>query len=222
MKPLFLNIELDKSKTTDKLLCECYFCSKPFLTTKRKIMYSLRGHKDTAKFCSRKCLFSSREKKILCECLNCGKQFNKIPAEVGDKNFCSKRCSVIYNNKNKSHGYRRSKLEIWIEQQLTEIYPDLHIDYNKTSAINSELDIYIPSINIAFELNGIFHYEPIYGIDKLEKIQENDVSKSKSCHDTKIDLCIIDTSSQKYVKPSTSQKYLDIILNIIKERLSIL
>ena len=72
---------------------------------------------------------------------------------------------------------------------------------------------------MAFELNGIFHYEPIYGNDKLTKIQENDVSKSKACHEHKIDLCIIDTSQQKYVKPSTSQKYLIIIINIINERL---
>lgn len=61
--------------------------------------------------------------------------------------------------------------------------------------------------------------KPIYGIDKLNQIKENDESKTKACHEAKIDLCIIDTSGQTYVKPSTSQKYLDIINNIIKERL---
>jgi len=81
------------------------------------------------------------------------------------------------------------------------------------------LDIYIPSLNLAFELNGIFHYEPIFGVDKLEKINKNDISKSKTCFNMKIDLCIIDTSYQKYIKPKTSQKYLDIITNIINERL---
>ncbi len=35
----------------------------------------------------------------------------------------------------------------------------------------------------------------------------------------KIDLCIINTSQQKYINPSTSKKYLDIIVNIIDERL---
>jgi len=82
------------------------------------------------------------------------------------------------------------------------------------------LDIYIPSLNVAIELNGIFHYEPIYGVDKLGKIQDNDISKSKACIDNQIDLCTIDTSGQKYFKPKTSQKYLDIITNIIKERSS--
>ena len=102
---------------------------------------------------------------------------------------------------------------------MTQLYPSIHIDFNQKKAINSELDIYIPSLNIAFELNGIFHYEPIYGTNKLRQIQENDISKSKACHEAKIDLCIIDTSTQKYFKESTSQKYLDIINNIIKERL---
>ena len=70
-------------------------------------------------------------------------------------------------------------------------------------------------------MNGIFHYEPIYGINKLNQIQENDKSKTKLCHDLKIDLCIIDVSQQKYFTISTSQKYLDIITNIINERLLI-
>jgi hypothetical protein len=221
MKPLFSNIELENSKTTDKLLCECYICSKPFLTTKREIMYSLKGSRNTAKYCSRKCSQISREKKISCICLTCGTYFNKIPAEVTDKNFCSRTCSGIYSQKHKSTGTRRSKLEVWLEEQLTKEYPNLEIHYNKTSAINTELDIFIPSLNVAFELNGIFHYEPIYGVNKLQKIQDKDKSKSKLCHEAKIDLCVIDTSSQKYVKPSTSQKYLDIILTIIKERSSI-
>ena len=110
-------------------------------------------------------------------------------------------------------------LTVWIQSKLDELYPNLEIHYNRKEAINSELDIYIPLLNLAFELNGVFHYEPIFGVDKLQKIQENDQSKSKACYDAKIDLCIIDTSNQKYVKPKTSQKYLDIMIKIINERL---
>ena len=35
------------------------------------------------------------------------------------------------------------------------------------------------------------------------------------CYKRQIDLCIIDTSSQKYFKERTSKKFLDIITNII-------
>ena len=53
----------------------------------------------------------------------------------------------------------------------------------------------------------------------MKKIQKNDFSKSKLCHDMKIDLCVINTSFQKYVKPSNSKKYLYIITEIIDERI---
>ena len=87
------------------------------------------------------------------------------------------------------------------------------------NTIGAELDIFIPSINIAFELNGIFHYEPIFGPHKLNRIKFNDLLKSDLCYKQKIDLCVIDTSNQKYFKPESSKAYLDIILTIIKERL---
>ena len=79
-------------------------------------------------------------------------------------------------------------------------YPNLEIHYNRKDAINSELDIYIPELELAFELNGIFHYEPIYGAEKLQQIQNNDDRKFQACLEKGISLCIIDTSSLKYFK----------------------
>jgi hypothetical protein len=102
-----------------------------------------------------------------------------------------------------------------LEAQLTTLYPTLDILYSDKTTINSELDIYIPSLRLAFELNGIFHYEPIYGEDKLTQITNNDNRKFQACLEQAIQLCIIDTSGQKYFKESTSQKYLDIITTII-------
>jgi hypothetical protein len=225
MKPLYTQEEFEITKPSDVLPCECYHCSKTFYKSKKEITSFFNGNqKHTIQFCSKSCarFFSSNKK--LVNCSNCDLPFLKKPSEMdkskSGNHFCSKSCSASYNNKNKSHGNKRSKLEIWIEENLTKLYPNLIIEFNQKSVIESELDIYIPSLNIAFELNGIFHYEPIYGINKLNQIQSNDVSKSKACFDNKIDLCVIDTSQQKYFKPSTSQKYLDIIINIINERLS--
>jgi hypothetical protein len=221
MKPLYTQKEFELTKADDLLPCQCYYCDSTFYKIKKEITHNLKYKLDRIKFCSQQCNQKNNSKQKKTNCKNCNIEFLKKQREI-DKtknNFCCKSCAATYNNKNKIHGVRRSKLESWIEKQLTQLYPSLRIDFNQKTAINSELDIYIPSLNVAFELNGIFHYEPIYGVDKLQQIQENDVSKSKACHEAKIDLCTIDTSGQKYFKESTSQKYLDIINNIIKERL---
>jgi hypothetical protein len=221
MKQLFTNAEYDNAKSTDKLPCECYQCGDSFFRIKKELTRIIKSGNNGGKFCSNNCTNNNNKKFIVVNCSNCGLEITKIPSQIRtQKNFyCSNSCNASYCNKNKTHGTKRSKLEIWLEEGLYLLYPELSIDFNKKLAIGSELDIYIPSLNIAFELNGIFHYEPIFGVTKLEQIQSNDISKSKACYDNKIDLCIIDTSAQKYVKPSTSQKYLDIIINIINERL---
>lgn len=103
---------------------------------------------------------------------------------------------------------------------MNNLYPNLLIYFNKKDAINSELDIYIPSLKLAFELNGIFHYEPIYGFNKLNQIQNNDSRKFQACLEQKIELCLIDSSKQKYFTEKSSQQYLDIITTIINSKLS--
>jgi len=219
MIPLFTQDEFNNSKSRDKLPCQCHICSNPFYKIKYDIQKYLKSDKShRIMFCSLNC----RKTKKLIKCSNCGCSFEKLPSQMekSSNHFCSQSCSATYNNKNKTHGNRRSKLEIWLEEQLTILYPNLQIDFNKKEIIGSELDIYFPSLNLAIELNGIFHYEPIYGVNKLSQIQENDKSKTKLCHDLKIDLCIIDVSQQKYVKPSTSQKYLDIIVKIVNSRIT--
>lgn len=129
--------------------------------------------------------------------------------------FCCQNCAAIYSNTHKTTGTRRSKLENWLEEKLTAFYPELETSYNDKTTINSELDIYIPSLKLAIELNGIYHYEPIHGADKLASIQNNDGRKFQACLENGIELVIIDTSSLKYFKPINAQKYLEIISNII-------
>ena len=82
----------------------------------------------------------------------------------------------------------------------------------------SELDIYIPSLKLAFELNGIFHYEPIHGMDLLSKIQNNDNRKILACAEQQIELCIIDSTDLKYFKLNKAEKYLKIITDIINQK----
>ncbi len=145
------------------------------------------------------------------QCLRCG-------ADTKTK-FCGSSCAAIYNNTHKTKGYRRSKLEIYLEEQLIKLYSGLEIHFNRKDTINSELDIYIPSLSLAFELNGLFHYEPIFGPEKLSKIQNNDQRKFQACLEKGIELVIIDSSQLEYFKIQSAQKYLDIITQIIDSKL---
>ena len=223
MKPLYTKEEYNKAKAPDKLPCECYVCTNTFYTQKRQIISYLNGNRNPPKYCSPECLSNDRTTKTNVNCTNCNGEFLKLPKDIkkskSGNHFCSKSCSASYNNKNKKHGTRRSKLEIYLEEQLTLRHPNLPIDFNKKDTINSELDIYIPSLMMAFEINGIYHYQPIHGYKKLCQIMENDLKKSDECRKNYIMLHTIDVSDQKYFKPSTSQKYLDFISNIINERL---
>ncbi len=156
----------------------CFKCQKEFERTKSQ--YSALKSKNTIEyFCNKNCFISYYQKGCYVKCGNCDKSFYKKLSHIKKtkNNFCSKSCSTTYNNKHKTKGSRRSKLEKWIECKLNNIYPYLNMGYNKKDIILSELDIYIPSLSLAFELNGIFHYKAIFGNEKLEKIVNNDKLK---------------------------------------------
>jgi len=210
-------------KKRQKINFKCPGCDSIFSRMLRNVN---PPHKMNTKVycCSVLCISLATKTLVKVECKNCSKLFIKSGSQIRqskNNNFCSKSCAATFNNKNKTHGTRRSKLEIWLEKKLTEKYGASFFDFNQKSAINSELDIYAPSLKLAFELNGIFHYEPIYSEEKLKQIQNNDGRKFQACIENGIELCIIDTSSQAYFKESTSVKYLDIICGVIDSKLSV-
>lgn len=215
------NIKINKSKVP----CECEYCHKKFYikaTEFRRILND-PSYSNHGKYCSRQCKDRAKTQRgnVLTKCLSCGKEFYKKLSEIKKhpNSFCSCSCSATYHNAHRTTGYRRSKLEIYLEEKLTILYPNLEILYNDKEAIHSELDIYIPSLKLAFELNGIFHYEPIHGDKKLDQIQNNDERKFQACIENNIELCIIDSSGLKYFKEKNVKKYLDITRKIISNKL---
>lgn len=172
-------------------------------------------------FCNKKCSNlwrkSQQKENSKIKCHNCEKLFYRLPKNKSSKSkhyFCSISCAATYNNTHKTKGTRVSKLELYIQEKLKESY-EFNFHFNRKDTINSELDIYIPELKLAFELNGVFHYEPIFGEEKLDKIQNNDNRKFQACLEKQIELCIIDTSWIRYNKESNFQKILDIIVKII-------
>lgn len=219
----YTQLEFNSAKSNDLLLLECKHCHNTFLTQKRHIRsVQLKSVKFTLDTCSQKCagLFKSKRKTVTC--LNCNKEFLKKEAELKRSlnSFCSNSCSALHQHKTSSrHGHRRSKLEIWTENHLKTLYPDLNIVFNNRTAIGLELDVYIPSLKLAIEINGIIHYKPIHGVSILEKVQNRDLSKIARCKEKDINLYIIDTQDHFYPTLKNSQKYLNIITNLIEENI---
>ena len=194
----------------------CKFCDKQYNKPDNQIK------KTKSNLCTKQCLYNYQNilKKIneKVNCINCNKEFNKKVSQQRKtkNNFCSKSCAATYNNTHKTHGTRVSKLEIFLQEELPKKY-SYEFHFNRKDAINSELDVYIPELKLAFELNGIFHYEPIYGPDKLNQIQNNDNRKFQACLEQGIELCVIDTSWLKYNTLPRMNKVLDIVEEVISK-----
>lgn len=212
--------QFQQAKSGDLLPLICHYCRSIFYRSKCDIR-RIKANDSHGKYCSLKCKHSARSTGQMVECLNCGISFykEKMRCIKSPNHFCSQSCAACFNNNKKSTGTRRSKLEIWIEQELRNKYPTLEITCNDKNIINSELDIYFPSLKLAIELNGIFHYEPIYGVDKLSQIQNNDTRKFQACIEHGIELCIIDTSSLQYFKPQKAKLYFEIVDTILASKL---
>lgn len=163
-----------------------------------------------------------KNKKVYVTCKNCNIVFLKLYNEAKryTNNYCTRSCAAIYNNKHRTHGGNVSKLELYLQKELITQNNKgsylLHnnkllLDFNNRLMCNGyELDIYIPNLKLAFEINGIFHYKPIFGQDKLNNIIRKDVLKNKLCKENGITLITIKDTSHKF-----SSKYGDIIFNII-------
>jgi len=197
---------------------KCDYCNKEFWR-ENKQQYKNSKHE----FCSRKCQYAFKVTAITKSCGWCEKQVTRIYCQVKSSKsghiFCSHSCSAKYSNTHKTKGTRVSKLEKYFASELVKMYPKIEFHFNRKDAINSELDIYIPDLKLAFELNGIFHYEPIFGEKKLSQVKNNDNRKFQACIDNNIELCIIDVSTFAYFKKEKAQRFLDIITKIINRKI---
>ena len=214
--------EFDTYKSRDKVPLQCVQCACKYTRTKKNILDKFKVQNTTPKFCSNTCkgLHRTESATTIHTCLNCGNSIKKRNWELkkSTKTFCNSSCSASYNNKHKQFGTRRSKLEKYLEKQLTVLYPELQILYSNKEVIGSELDVYIPSLKLAFEIQGIFHFKPIFGQAKLDQIQANDLAKIEECKKLGIRLIHIDTQTHSYVTPKTCEKFLNLIVAYIDNR----
>lgn len=152
------------------------------------------------------------------QCKTCGSEVKRY-ASLIPKNgnvFCNNSCAGIWKNKNRDvKGTTRSKLEKWLEEQLTKLYPNMNVLYNDNKLVGMELDIQIPELKLAFEINGIFHYKDVFNNGSLTRRIELDENKKKLCENIGVKLIEVDSSKQIYFTEKSSQKYLDLIIETI-------
>ncbi len=70
-----------------------------------------------------------------------------------------------------------------------------------------EIDIAISDLNLGIEWNGIVHFKPIYGQDKLNKIQQRDREKLTIAENKGISLIVISdlVSTESRLKEAFAQ-----------------
>lgn len=196
----------------------CSYCNEKYQKSLNEYNKCIR-HGYVNNYCSIECYIKAHHKQVTVNCLHCNTEFSRRISQIkkSSKHFCSQSCAATYNNTHKTTGSRRSKIETFLENKLRETFPDLEIVCNSKSEIGSELDFYFPELKLAIEINGIFHYEPIFGPDKLIQIQNNDKAKLRACDEKGIDLIVI-ACTHKYLKEKEKNDYLSRIIDIIRCR----
>lgn len=169
---------------------QCLHCNKDVLKFKSEI----RKNPDKV-FCNNSCsqtywrANNPRDSRNLHNCKLCSKEVLRYDSKskTGFR-FCNASCKSKYFSQF-SKRKARSNLELFLSCKLQENFPflkEIHSDREQCSGL--ELDFYFPDLNIAIEINGPVHYDPIYGDEYLQSIQERDFRKTKICEIKGIEL----------------------------------
>ncbi len=182
---------------------QCLHCEKIFLLEKHRVQRAIE--RKTGKYCSQTCARHARRTSQEVQCANCKSLFRKHGIELKRTNnhFCSRSCAAQFNNRHKNLGAsRRSKAEEYLSGLIRRDFPSLKIVRNDRSLLPSglEVDIVIPRLRLAIELNGPIHYFPLFGYEKLAKIRAADILKQAEIQAAGYSLLVIDISAYGYFK----------------------
>ena len=213
-------------KHKDLIPLDCSACKVRYYKIKRLARHYILYETIKEQYCSKECQNKGQVTAVTEPCANCDIPVIRTLTERKKiiNVFCGHSCAAQYNNKHKKHGIRRSKLELFLEQELSNSYPSLNIISNDRVTVGTELDFYFPELRFAIELNGPTHYEPIYGNDKFEKVLAKDKQKMIKCYEMGIELMVIDVSRVAHMNEARKQYFLGIVstqLDSIMKRIEV-
>lgn len=148
-------------------------------------------------------------------CPVCGKILMVTENEFKKRKYCGGTCRNKINNK-QIFG-TRSKAEVYLEETLKNEFPNLVMSFNNREILNGkELDVYIPSLELAIEWNGIHHLKKIRDDESFEKRKNKDNQKIVECFELGVELYVVKdlTSSKKFIREETEK-----IIKFVKEKI---
>jgi hypothetical protein len=203
-----------------RIKINCFVCNKEAVRPKIEI-------KDK-NFCSRKCTAIHygklyRKNKVIKikkeivkkpliskQCSFCSAPLLRSESDIKDSKtqtfFCNKSHKTQYLHKYQIVHKPRSRAEKHLAELIKTNFPSLDIQENIRTVLsnNLEIDIFIPSLKLCIELNGPVHYFPIWGVEKLQKVQNKDILKQIEINKLGLNLMVIDisnlNSNQKTIK----------------------
>jgi len=89
---------------------------------------------------------------------------------------------------------RKSKAETYLAKLIRADFKQLLVEENVRSVLPSglELDLYVPALRLAIELNGPLHFFPIFGKAKLQSIKDKDIKKEVETQSIGCNLITVD------------------------------
>lgn len=137
-----------------------------------------------------KCQGNARKISWKCQCSN-GHQFDATPHSLKTN---VNPCPHCHYDSHEEHLYR-----ILLETVTGKTFEKVRPDWlkNPSSGKNMELDMFNEELGIAFEYNGIHHYKPIFGEDKLKNVQSKDKLCMKLCKKKGVKLFSVKYLSEK-------------------------
>lgn len=105
---------------------------------------------------------------------------------------------MTYYNKQvlKPTSVNRSRAEDILISLIGIDFPSVEVLPNDRTLLQSglEIDVLLPTLCTAIELNGPVHYRPIYGKERLIQVQSKDVQKHHEINATGFELIVVDIS----------------------------